>query len=343
VIPAAVAPPRGRLASLEPAEGPPAAGRRLLVARRSGPGLEHTTMERLGAYLEPGDVVVVNTSATLPAAVPASGGLLLHLSTELDDGRWVVEVRRQCRAGSRRHHGGRVGRRLDLAGGGVAVLEEAYPQPASVPSRLWVATLEVPGGLRAYLAAAGRPIRYGCPERSWPLSAYQSVFSWHPGSAEMPSAAGGFTPALVTELVARGVVVVPVTLHTGVSSQERGERPYPERFAVPAATAEAVNAGRRRCATVVAVGTTVTRALESAAGAGGVVAAARGWTDVVVTPERGVQVVDALLTGWHDPEASHLQLLEAVGGPDLVRASYAAAHAAGYRGHEFGDFHLVLP
>lgn len=333
----------GPLPSLAPAEGPDAAGHRLLVAWRGSERLEDATFDRLGAYLNAGDVVVVNTSATLPAAIPAGGDLLVHLSSELDDGRWVVELRQACRAGSARHQGGSLGRRLELPGGGVAILDGAYPFGTSLPSRLWTARLDLPIPVRAYLARVGRPIRYGCPERPVPLSAYQTVFARHPGSAEMPSAARGFTHELVTELVVRGVVVVPVLLHTGVSSQERGEPPYPERFEVPGTTAEALNAARRRGSTVVAVGTTVTRALESAVDPSGKVVATRGWTDLVVTPDSGVRVVDALITGWHEPEASHLQLLEAVAGAPLVWRSYAAAHAEGYRGHEFGDFHLILP
>ena len=333
----------GRLPSLIAAEGPEKAGTRLLVAWREDQRVEHDGFARLGSYLRSGDVVVVNTSATLPAAVPAEGGMLVHLSTELPDGRWVVELRRPCGAGSLPFAEGRVGQSLALAGGGRAVLGDAYPGGTAPPARLWSASLDLPGGVNAYLARAGRPIRYGCTEQSWPIAAYQTVFARHPGSAEMASAARGFTTELVVDLVVRGVVLVPVTLHTGVSSQEVGEPPCSERYQVPAPTAEAVNAARRRGGRVVAVGTTVTRALESAADAAGVVHPARGWTELVVTPERGVRVVDALITGWHEPQASHLQLLEAVAGGPLLQRSYAAAWAEGYLGHEFGDFHLILP
>ncbi|MBA2437800.1 MAG: S-adenosylmethionine:tRNA ribosyltransferase-isomerase [Acidimicrobiia bacterium] len=331
------------MVALAPAQGPQHSGNRLLVAWRGDQGLEHGAFAELGSYLRSGDVVVVNTSATLPAAVTAEGGLLVHLSTQLPDGRWVVELRRPCRAGSLPFGDGRVGQSLILAEGGRVVLDDSYPGGTTTPARLWTASLDLPGGLTSFLARAGRPIRYGCVERSWPLAAYQTVFARHPGSAEMPSAARGFTPDLVVDLVVRGVVLVPVTLHTGVSSQELGEPPYPERYQVPASTAEVVNAARQRGARVVAVGTTVTRALESAAGATGVVHPARGWTELVVTPERGVRVVDGLITGWHEPQASHLQLLEAVAGRPLVERSYAAARAEGYLGHEFGDFHLILP
>lgn len=316
---------------------------RLLVARRGTGELAHTTFEHLGEHLDAGDVVVVNTSATLPAAVPAGDDLLVHLSTELPGGSWVVELRRPCRAGSLPATDGWSGRVIALPAGGRVELLAPFPATAPVPVRLWTAALEVPAPVPAYLASVGRPIRYGCPERAWPLPAYQTVFARHPGSAEMPSAGRAFTPEVVTDLVTRGVVVAPVVLHTGVSSQERWEPPYPERYRVPAETADLVNDAHRRGRRVVAVGTTVTRALESAADAAGAVHPSEGWTELVVTPQRGVRVVDGLVTGWHEPAASHLQLLEAVAGRPLVERSYAAASAEGYRGHELGDLHLVLP
>jgi S-adenosylmethionine:tRNA ribosyltransferase-isomerase len=169
------------------------------------------------------------------------------------------------------------------------------------------------------------------------------VFALEPGSAEMPSAGRPFTAELVTELVARGVHVAPITLHTGVSSPERGEAPYPERYRVPAATARLVNAAHLWGGRVVAVGTTVVRALETCAESDGAVGAGEGWTRLVLTPERGLRTVDGLLTGWHEPEASHLQLLEAACGSELLERSYQAARAHGYRWHEFGDVHLILP
>jgi S-adenosylmethionine:tRNA ribosyltransferase-isomerase len=175
-----------------------------------------------------------------------------------------------------------------------------------------------------------------------PLAAYQTMFARVPGSAEMPSAGRPFTPRLLHALAARGIGVARLTLHTGVASLELGEPPYPERFAVPAGTAARANAVRRAGGRVIAVGTTVTRALESAADSDGTVRAAGGWTSLVVTPERGVRAVDGLVTGWHEPEASHLLMLEAVAGRPLVERSYAAAVALGYRRHEFGDAHLIL-
>jgi S-adenosylmethionine:tRNA ribosyltransferase-isomerase len=147
----------------------------------------------------------------------------------------------------------------------------------------------------------------------------------------------------VASLVARGVLIAPITLHTGVSSLEGGEAPYPERYRVPEATARVVNAVRTWGGRVVAVGTTVVRALETVAAPDGSVGAGRGWTELVVTPARGLRAIDGLLTGWHEPESSHLMLLEAAAGPELLARSYTAARAHGYRWHEFGDSHLILP
>jgi len=215
--------------------------------------------------------------------------------------------------------------------------------PYAGGARLWLARVEGPGTLPAALDRHGHPIRYGYVHNDWPLSDYQTVWALEPGSMEMPSAGRPFTAELVTRLVAAGVLVAPLVLHTGVSSPERHEAPYPERYAVPAATARAVNAVRGWGGRVIAVGTTAARALETVAAPDGTVAPGSGWTGLVVTPERGLWAVDGLLTGWHEPEASHLLMLEAVAGPELLERSYAAALAAGYLWHEFGDSHLVLP
>jgi S-adenosylmethionine:tRNA ribosyltransferase-isomerase len=195
----------------------------------------------------------------------------------------------------------------------------------------------------AYLNRVGRPIRYSYVTSEHPASEYQTVFAREPGSAEMPSAARPFTDKLVTDLVTRGITLAPVLLHTGVSSQDAGEPPQPERFAVPPATARLVNATATWGGRVVAVGTTVTRALESAAGPDGLVRAKSGWTDLVLGEAHPARVVTGLVTGWHAPGASHLQLLQAVAGADLVRTAYAEALRERYLWHEFGDSALLLP
>ncbi|MEP6629420.1 MAG: S-adenosylmethionine:tRNA ribosyltransferase-isomerase [Lapillicoccus sp.] len=319
---------------------------RLLVA--SPAGVEHVRFRDLGRFLDPGDVLVVNTSATVAAEVDGTsaryGGVVVHLAAPLDDGTWVVELRTVPDAARAL---------LDAVPGDEVVLGrearlrllEAYPRPGSSPTgvgtRLW--RVAVDGDLGRVVARLGRPIAYGYLDARYPLRDYQTVFSVTPGSAEMPSAGRPFTAELLATLVSAGVQVAPVLLHTGVSSQEAGEAPQPERFAVTAASARIVNQARVAGGRVVAVGTTATRAVESATDADGVVRAAAGWTDLVITPDRPVRVVDGLVTGWHDPEASHLLLVESVAGPDLTQRAYDAALVHAYRWHEFGDSCVLLP
>lgn len=321
---------------------------RLLVAGRAG--VTHASFADLADHLPAGDLVVVNDSATVAGQADARstrhGAVVVHAAAPLDDGTWVVEVRTAPDA-ARAVLDAQPGDRLTLRGATLDLLE-AYPRDGSSPTRqgnrLWRA--RATGDLGRTMARHGRPISYGYLDRGYPLDAYQTIFGTRPGSAEMPSAARPFTPELVTRLVSRGIGVVPVTLHTGVSSQEAGEAPQPERFEVTDATARVVNAARAGGGRVVAVGTTVTRALESAvvgADGGARVVARSGWTERVVTPLQPPLVVDGLVTGWHDPAASHLLLVEAVAGRRLAQAAYDAAVTGGYLWHEFGDAGLFLP
>ncbi len=336
---------------LEASEPPEARGLardavRMIVASRSTGQLVHTTFARLPAFLEPGDLLVVNTSGTIPAAVDgvAVDGtpVVVHLSTRLDDDLWVVELRRPAGRSTERWAGGSgLPGRVDLGKGG-AHLQLLEPYMGS--TRLWVGRLELPQPVLPWMAVNGRPIRYRYVDRPWPLAAYQNVYVTEPGSAEMPSAGRPFTPEMITRLVADGIGVTPILLHTGVASLEADERPYPERVRVPRATASRVNATHDEGGRVVAVGTTVVRALESAVdGTTGRLRALDGWTDLLVTPDRGVRAVDGLLTGWHEPEASHLLMLEALAGRALLERSYEASLSEGYLWHEFGDLHLLLP
>jgi S-adenosylmethionine:tRNA ribosyltransferase-isomerase len=326
---------------LEATEPPPVRDAvRLLVASPSG--LAHTRFSQLSSFLAPGDLVVVNTSGTLAAAVDgwrAGIPVEVHFSAELDDGDWVVEVR-PAGASSGPVTELRPGEVITLDGG--AALTVGRPHPAG-QARLWRARPLIDGGVPLFLSRHGRPIRYAYVPRPWPLAEYQTVFAREPGSAEMPSAGRPFTAQVVTDLVTRGVVLAPVVLHTGVSSQEPGEPPQPERYRVPAATARLVNATRAAGGRVVAVGTTVTRALESAAAPDGSVRASHGWTDLVLGPARPARAVTGLVTGWHAPGASHLALLTAVAGAELVGRAYTEAVRSGYRWHEFGDSCLLLP
>jgi S-adenosylmethionine:tRNA ribosyltransferase-isomerase len=315
---------------------------RMMVARRGAGTIGHTTFSELPRLFAEGDLLVVNTSGTLAAELPGvdpdGQPVAIHLSTELPANLWTVELRRAGRAVFTATAGDTV---TLPAGGRLELLAPYSRHPQGV--RLWVATLSTPVPLLTFLAAHGEPIRYGYVQGSWPISMYQNVYATEPGSAEMPSAGRPFTPEILTRLAARGVGVVPIVLHTGVASLEASEPPYPERYRVSAATAHRINDVRRQGGTVIAVGTTVVRALETVVDPRGHVHAGSGWTDTVITADRVVRSVDGLLTGWHEPEASHLAMLEAVAGRPLLERSYAAALKEGYLWHEFGDVHLVLP
>ncbi|MQY05492.1 S-adenosylmethionine:tRNA ribosyltransferase-isomerase [Actinomadura macrotermitis] len=330
---------------LEAHEPPEARGRardgvRLLAGYRAAGTVAHHEFRELPALLRPSDLLVVNTSATLPAAVRLDK-IAVHFSTPVPGGEeenlWLVELRRRAGKSSLPYAGGSEGEWIPLPGGATLTLVARHTE------RLWRARLST--DVVPYLRRHGVPIRYGYVPRDWPAAAYQTAFAYDRGTggAEMPSAARPFTPELVTRLVSGGVLIAPLTLHTGVASPEAHEPPYAERYEVPAVTADLVEHVRARSGRVIAVGTTVVRALETVAAADGRVRAGSGWTEHVVTPEDGVRVVDGLLTGLHEPKSSHLMMLTAIAGLDLLAATYEAALAEGYLWHEFGDLNLLLP
>ena len=342
----------GDLEAREPAE---AHGRRrddvrLLVSR--GTTVTHHGFRELPRLLDPGDLLVVNNSATLPAALDAGPGLVVHVSTERADGSWLVELRRPVDGSTAPFDGPATkapfdrpatGRTVEGAGRRIAVPEGTLTLRERLTERLWVADAGVPGTMAEYLARHGRPIRYSYTDRDWPLETYQNAYATRPGSAEMPSAGRPLTGRVLAELAGRGILVAPVTLHTGVASAEVDEPPYPEWFEIPRSTAGLIRHVHAAGGRVIAVGTTVVRALESAAEAmTGDQAEISGWTDLVIGPEHRIRVVDGLLTGLHEPRASHLRMLTAIAGEQALRVAYAEALRGRYLWHEFGDVHLLL-
>ncbi len=339
---------------------------RLMVSYRGDDRVVHSRFRDLGNFLEAGDVLVINTSGTMNASISAEreldgAALELHLSTRLPADLWVVELRRPAGTATAPFRSATAGEILRLAGGAKATLHSPYPSGSSrrKGSRLWVSTLDLPGPLDEYLERHGSPIRYGYVRESWPASYYQTVYTTEKGSAEMPSAGRAFTPELITRLVARGVQIAPLILHTGVASLEEGEPPYEELYRVPLETARLVNAAHTAGKRVVAVGTTVVRALETVTDPDGTTHPGAGWTSLVITPERGIRAVDAMLTGLHEPRSTHLAMLEALAerepaalspkrppilsGREHLEVAYTEALRGGYLWHEFGDLHLILP
>jgi S-adenosylmethionine:tRNA ribosyltransferase-isomerase len=362
-------------AELEAGEPPEARGLardevRLMVSEGQGDRISHARFRDLPRLLAAGDLLVINTSGTLNAAVPAERGdatrLELHLSTRLPADLWIVELRRPERTGTQPFFEAAAGETLSLPGEGSVTLHVAHrggnrgghgvaggmgsdagdgPEAGAqaAGSRLWIASLRLPCPLEEYLQRWGAPIRYGYVREEWPSSYYQTVYANEPGSAEMPSAGRAFTPELITRLVAAGVEIAPLLLHTGVASLEAHEPPYEEYYRVPSETARRVNAARAAGRRVIAVGTTVVRALETVTDADRTSHPGEGWTRLVVTPERGLRAIRGLLTGLHEPRATHLAMLEALAGRRHLELAYAEALRERYLWHEFGDLHLILP
>lgn len=323
-----------QLEAREPAELR-ASGRddvRMLVSNDDG-SVVHAHFRELPRFLAPGDLLVLNTTATVPAALTAlrenGDEIALHWSTSLPGGLAVMEPRKVQ---------GRAGEVLTIPGGGRVTLLAPY----RTSQRLWIVKLDIPLPPIEYLGRWGRPIAYDYIPRPFPLSAYQTVFARSAGSAEMPSAGRPFTRSLLACLRRSGVQLARLVLHTGVASLEQHEEPYEEWYEVPLRTAELVRATHARGGRVIAVGTTVVRALESSVDGNGNVIASRGWTDLVITPQRGVRVVDGLLTGLHEPKATHLSMLEAIAGRAVIAHAYEEALDREYLWHEFGDVHLIL-
>jgi len=325
---------------------------RLMVSNYATDQVRHNRFYNLDKYLDEGDVLVINTSRTRNSALMASRAdgtaVELHLSTHFDDDLWTVELRAIDELGKTKHlEDAREGETLSLPGAVTAILQGPYTSDCienSKPSEtLWLAKITFPYDVDDYLARYGFPIRYNYVKEKWPLSFYQTVFATEIGSAEMPSAGRPFTSKLLKRLETKGVQIAPLILHTGVSNLENHEPPYKEFYRVTSETARIVHEARASGHRIVAVGTTAIRALETVTNGAGKTHAGEGWTCLVITPQRGLRAVNALLTGMHEPNASHLAILEALAGQAHIKIAYEQALRKGYLWHEFGDLHLIIP
>ena len=322
---------------------------KLMVSHIHDDSVFHTQFKHIDQYLVPGDVLVVNTSGTMKSALEATRDdgtkLNVHLSTRYPEGKWVIELREVKDKSAKRFFGGMAGEKLDLVNGGQIELIRPYYQENESEShlQLWIAELKIQGNLSEYLSKYAIPIRYNYVKKIYPESYYQTVYANEPGSTEMPSAGRAFTHELITRLVAKGIQIIPIMLHTGVASLEVDEKPYAEFYRVSRTAAERINLARKSGHRVIATGTTVIRALETVTNEQGIVSSGEGWTNTYITPERGIHAVDGMITGMHEPRASHLLMLEALAGRQHLAKTYPEAIKHEYYWHEFGDLHLILP
>ncbi|MDR3576975.1 MAG: S-adenosylmethionine:tRNA ribosyltransferase-isomerase [Anaerolineaceae bacterium] len=320
--------------------------RLMVLPRCSGP-LIHTHFDALGEYLRPGDVLVVNNSRTLPALLHAQDTEAAHgnqlevrLARRQSPDTWdalLLEGRKRV---------GQVGMRLDFGQG----LSGQVLGPAPDLPFLWQIRFDpccMP--LVDLIYRLGEPVRYSYVEETYPIDLYQTVYAAEPGSVEMPSAGRPFSWEMLLALQHKGIGLATITLHTSLSSTRDDELDathpvYAEQFRVPEQTALMINAAHAlgQNGRVIAVGTTVVRALETAAQPDGSLLPTSGWTHLHISPGYQLRIVDALLTGLHEPRSSHLDLLSALVEPDRLQMAYHEAIQQGYLWHEFGDVNLII-
>jgi S-adenosylmethionine:tRNA ribosyltransferase-isomerase len=319
---------------------------RLLVLDRQTGWRAHSRFDRIGEFLQPGDLLVFNASQTLPALLEGCDhrwGLCaeVRLAGKQQDGRWLALI--VPRSGANQEPA--AGMRLRFGEGLTATLL----QPDEDVPRLWQLRFSHAGAdLLDRLHRLGQPIRYEHVTAPWPLADYQTVYAREPGSSEMPSAGRAFTWELLFRLRRRGVHTTSLILHTGLSSYlddavDALHIMPEEEYLLSPETVTRVEQTQRHGGRVVAVGTTVVRALESAVDQSARLLPGHGYTRLRITAEHELRAVDGLLTGLHEPEASHLDLLSAFVSPELLQTAYAEAVDHGYLWHEFGDLNLILP
>jgi len=320
---------------------------RLLVIDRATGAIEHSRFDKIDNYLDAGDLLVFNSSRTLPASLRgccATHGpcMEVRLAERLPDDSWLALL--LCEQGDPFGFGLRAGMQIEFAEGLAATVLE---RDENIP-RLWQLRFSISGAqLVDLIYRLGKPIRYEYVSAPWDLDYYQTVYAKEPGSAEMPSAGRAFTWKLLLDLKRRGIDSAYIVLHTGLSSymDDELDRAHPaseEEYFVSATTAEKINRARKSGGRVIAVGTTAVRALESAVGESGRVGAQHGYTRLRIDNEHRLKAVDGLLTGLHEPEASHLDLLSAFLPAEQIRAAYGEAIERRYLWHEFGDLNLIL-
>lgn len=334
---------------------------RLMVVNRKNYEIEHSHFYSIGKFLRVGDLLVFNSSRTIPASLIGYGVLLgrifvieARLAEHLSDDTWLALL--LCHSAAVGSNGSdKCDDDLLLAGlqngmeiqFGHGLIATIYDHDNNI-HKLWRIRFSKSGTeLIELLYRLGQPIRYEYVSRPWDLDYYQTIYAREPGSAEMPSAGRAFTWKLLLGLKRHGVKMGYISLHTGLSSymDDAVDLQHPaseEEYSVNHATAELINKTHSQGGRVIAVGTTVVRTLESVSNNNGNVNAGHGYTRLHITANHKLKTVDSLLTGFHEPEASHLDLLTAFLTAGRIHKAYDEAIRKGYLWHEFGDVNLIL-
>src|SRR5438876_4954777 len=322
---------------------------RLLVIERATGKIEHTRFDKIDSYLRQKDLLVFNSSRTLPASLrgcecsAAHGPCMeVRLAEHLPDDSWLALL--LCEQGDPFGCGLREGMQIEFAEGLTAAV---LARDANIP-RLWKLRFSISGTeLVDLIYRLGKPIRYEYVSAPWDLDYYQTVYAKEPGSVEMPSAGRAFTWKLLFALRQQGIDFAHLVLHTGLSSylDDELDRTHPaseEEYFLSQMAADKIDRARQRAGRVIAVGTTVVRALESIALENGKIKSAHAYTRLQIGSDHELKMVDALLTGLHEPEVSHLDLLTAFLPAPRIKAGYSEAIREGYLWHEFGDLNLII-
>ncbi len=330
----------------------------LLIIDSTANAVRDAFVRDLPENLRAGDLLVLNDAATLPASLravaPSGRTMEIRLAGEREDGCWRVvlfgdgdwRTPTERRAEPERL---RRGDRLTFASGAGHDLSARVELVSAVSPRLVDIRFDRSGAsLWQAMYRLGRPVQYSYLEDSLALWHVQTRYAGRPWAVELPSAGRPLTGALLQRLSARGVRLGRLTHAAGLSSTGDAvldaALPLPERYDIPHETVRLIEEVRSGGGRVIAVGTTVVRALESCAREhGGSLAPGRSITALVLGPGYRPLVVDGLFTGLHEPTASHFNLIKMFAAADLLRSAYSHAESIGYRHHEFGDSCLILP
>ena len=319
--------------------------RLMVIDRTQNNKITHTRFNHLSEFLLPGDLLVFNSSRTLPASLngcQVNGTCLeVRLAHKLPDDSWLALL--LCQQGEPFSCGLCSGMELNFGLGLTATVEKRDTHI----HRLWQIRFNRQNSkLIDSFYRLGQPVRYSYVSAPWNLDYYQTVYAVEPGSAEMPSAGRAFTWKLLFDLKRRGIETTNIVLHTGLSSymDDELDAQHPaseEEYFISDEAAKKINRARSRGKRVIAVGTTVVRALESVVQQGRI-KAQHGYTRLHIDASHQLKAVDGLLTGMHEPEASHLDLLTAFLAAEQIKDAYSEAVAKQYLWHEFGDLNLII-